>query len=203
MTVEQAENQITSQLADRLDADGFKKKSRFLITRATDKAIEQLRCGVRKDQFSGKFLVSLMAGLRFGEVEAILARTDDLNSATLVVPIHLLHKDGKYTEWDVEAPQTASELFTEVQLYALPFFEKWSSLDVVILSLQSENPRDRVAKTAASRIETLSAILALKGQKNEALSLLDEAIEKEREKPVIGKRLRLEKLRDRLANGNC
>jgi hypothetical protein len=146
MTVRQVESRITNQLAEGLVSLGFKKQNQFLIARKKDKRSEQVRCGVRKHGVSKALFVSLMIGVRFEEIEVLLEHTGDPNTPTISVPIHFLHEGRQFVEWNAESPGIATLLHIQVEMYALPFFERFDSLQ----SLKSQLNREADYRKSAS-----------------------------------------------------
>ena len=195
------------QLAEKLHRIGFRKvkENNFTIVSSWGGAEAQIRCAVRKDRAFGAKLVTLMIGIRFPEVEALLAEPDaEPNSPTIVTPVYSLHEDHRSQEWDAEAEGTAGALLEEVEKYALPFFDKYSNLDKLLLALQSDDPRKWFWLGPEGRLTTLAAMLVLRGERSSAIANLDKQIalkQESRTPPDIAIRFRLQKLRERLLNG--
>jgi hypothetical protein len=120
---------------------------------------------------------------------------------TVALPIERLFTDQKNTEWDASNPETMDELLTQIETYALPFFDKYHILDNVVVALQSQNARDWFTETPDSRVETLSAFLAARGKVDSALELLDREIalrQNDSLPPTLAVRRRLQNLRGRI-----
>lgn len=203
MTLKNAETEITSRLATMLADKGFSKKSNSMLTRPWKDGVAQVRCAVRKDQSSGALFVSLMLGVRFPKVENLLVRPRaERDSPTIGVPIHLLHANPKYADWNVEAPETPVVLLEEIETYAMPFFAKYCSFDQVLFSLTSENPADWFGQTSSHRISMLAVMLSLRGRAKSALALLDNELEERQNNltpPMIAERQRYQRLRQRIS----
>lgn len=199
MSVKTAANRIASELAKRLKEKGFKKKGGYMLTRKWGDGVALVSCAVRKDAVSGALLGNLVLGIRFEEVEKVLARDRvGPDSPTIAVPIHLLHENRKFVEWNFDEPETVAVLYNELETYGLPFFEKYSNLNEVLLSFQSDDPFGWFTFSPAMRIGTICILLALRGEQERAFALLDKEIDLRRD-AGIGKGLFLKKIRDNLS----
>ncbi len=204
MSIKNVEKNITIQLAEKLANRGFRKRTgvNYLITRSWGEAEATISCAVRKDKTSEAKLVSLMLGIRFAEVANLVppdAYAEPV-SATIVTPIYSLHENTRSMEWDAEKPDTVGALLNEVETYAIPFFEKYSNLDQLLRTLLEDERPYPFWMDAQERVEKLAAILVLRGRKDEAFGLLDQEIEREKENHFMGRRIRLQKLRERFSN---
>jgi hypothetical protein len=199
-----AEKRITIELARYLAGAGFHKRTPLLIARAWGEAEAQIRCAVRRDKSSGTLLATLNLGIRFDSVEKLLADTyAEPDSPTIGNSIGYLHENGRYKEWDADKPSTVALMAQDVKAYGIPFFERYSSLDLLLATLEANVRPFDFWMTPEQRIETLAAIFTFRGEKDSALALLDREIASRRgssRPPDIAIRLRLEKLRARLAD---
>ena len=201
MTAKRVEREVTSQLAQTLVGTGFREKNNDLLAQRLRDGEAQIRCAVRKDKGFGTMWVTLMLGVRFDEVETLLGRTDP-DRPTLGTPIYSLHHDGKLMEWDTDSRLTLYQLADQVKTYAIPFFERFCRLDAVFEALRSENPANWFWLGTEGRIQTLAAIMTLRGDKDSALALLEREILAKggsSRPPDRAMRLRLQSLRERLA----
>ena len=203
MTVQEAENRITDQIAARLSELGFKKINHFLIARVLDQAVQQLSFGVRKDRASGDLWVSITVGIRFEQVEQLLQRNDDRNAPTIGIPIYLLHDGRRLVEWNAARPDLTDLLHEQIELYAILFFERIASLEALRLQLMEDaeaqesisaqmahlNPQQQrelrlklmdderlsLPLTADQRTEILAAIAVVNGDLSSAQSMIRNA----------------------------
>jgi hypothetical protein len=203
MNVKGTQDRITDLLAKALITHGFAKKHPNLIARLWGEAEAQVRCSARKDRTSERALATLNVGIRFEQVQALLSRAySEPESPTISTPIHFLHADRQFQEWDAGDPKTPSELLSEIEEYAIPFFEKYCDFNQALFSLTSENPRDWFNLIPSMRISTLAAMLALRGKGKSALALLDKEIALRQSNPtppMIAERLRFQRLRERIS----
>jgi len=198
MSVATIQNGITTELAAKLAASGFRKESRYLIARSWGDGIAQVKCALWNDRFSGSPKAAMTFGVRFEDVQALVGQPeDDPDISTIATPSHLLHEDQRDGPWNAEQPGLAMILFDEVQTFGVPFFQMYSNIDNVLLSLKSENPLNWFTLGPNNRLLWLFAILAVRREKDTALTLLDKEIELRRDRPY-GDRWRFDQLRERI-----
>lgn len=198
MSLATIQNRLTTELAAKLAASGFRKKSRYLIARDWGEGVAQVKWALWKDRFSGSLRASMSFGVRFERVQMLVGQPeDDSDVSTIGMPSHLLHEDQRDGPWDAEQPGLAMILFDEVRTFGLPFFEAYSEIDKVLLSLRSDNPVHWFTFGPNNRLLWLFAILAVRGEKDAALAILDKEIEARRDKPY-GDRWRFDQLRERI-----
>jgi len=194
VTAAQIEKQITGELAHLFSEQGFSVTSPRLVEKIRDNGVAwQLRCGARKDPMSKKILIGLSAGLRFASVEAFLEREQEPRAPTLSVPMHLLHEDHVFVEWDAAESGTWSSLEEEVRRYALPFFEHFERLENVLEALESEDPQNSLPVSRNERIELMAGVLAVLGRPSDALAWVNRGLEALKNRPP-GHRRKLEQL---------
>ena len=198
-----AEKQITNQLAQRLAHKGFRKRKNGSLTKVCGEGEAQIRCAVRKDKMSGKLLVTMMIGIRFESIEGILAeKGNEPDSPTIVTPIYSLHETGRSKEWDVESDATVDALAAEIDVYAIPFFEQYSTIDAIGVTLEEDRRPFCFWMIPEVRIQTFAAVLTLRGKKDAALALLNREIAARQNSaipPQIAWRDKFQKLRERVS----
>jgi hypothetical protein len=169
-------NKFSKQLALLLVDWKFRRKCDYLIVGPWRDAQAQIWCMIRKSS-SGTIFVSIRVGLRFESIEQI-DHPGIPEAATIWDTIESLRAtrgtSGK--EWDTSEPQTLPTLFEQIKTYAFPFFETHSTLDAVLAKLKSDDPKDWFWAGAVGRVGKMAMIMALKGQKQAALDLLDREI---------------------------
>jgi len=204
MSVKRAQKNITIKLAERLAGRGFRKVkgNDYTIVRPWNEAEAQIRCAVRKDESSDIKLVALGLGIRFEAMQELLppGAYADSDTPTIGTSIDSLRGDQQSREWDAGEPETVDALLGEVETYAIPFFERYSKLNEVLRILQENKRPYPFSMDAQERIEKMAAILVLIGRKDEGCALLDDEIEREKGKHFVGRRLRLQKLREKFLN---
>lgn len=200
MNILACERELGEALRTPLFRLGFAKSDVAFFSRSSPIGEDRLRFGGRLDD--GRCLISGSAGVFLSRVEAIL-RSDPRTATqpTIVMPLHFLHEGREFFEWTMEtnsaAIRVAEEIEVEVRTYALPFFDAYSKIENVRLSLESSNPRDWFALTPEQRIILLVAIEYTGGNREKAKKIIDEAIAARADEPPK-RRQSLEKLRARL-----
>ena len=181
MNIKKIEDRITKQLAEQIQGTGLKLKTPEVIACAWGEGEAQARCAARKARAATKSLVTLMIGIRFESVERLLAkpRVSD-QCPTLVAPIKSLQKDELFSEWDTDDSGTIGILARQVHTYAIPFYEKYTDLDFLKKTLELDERPFPFWLSSEQRIPTLAAILASKGKKSAAVTLLDDEIKRGR-----------------------
>lgn len=184
---------------------GFQTDGVLAYLRTTQFGGQTLRFGIRLEP-DGTCRIGGTAGIRFREIQAILEHFEtgggDL-TPTVVMPFHLLHADRRHFEWSLpspeETPRVCSEILREVETSALPFFDRFSTLDAFAATLNEPTPSSWFILTPEQREATLAAIDHLAGATSSAVARLDRAIAERLEKPPKYRR-NLEKLRDFLSS---
>lgn len=119
------------------------------------------------------------------------------------MPFHFLHPERRYFEWSLsspnEAPNVCSEILKEVEDFALPFFDRFPTVDSLAAALNEPTPSSWFILNPEEREATSAAIAHLAGETSSALERLDRAIAERLEKPPKYRR-NLEKLRDFLSS---
>jgi len=196
------QERVTEQVISLMKARGFGKEGPASLALLRPNGVTwQLQIGGRKDASSSRVLVSLIAGIRFDDIETLRDRGTGFNDTpTIAVPIHFFHADRKFLEWDGGDPNTPSEIVSEIEKYALPFFSRFEDRGNLLHALQSDNPRDWLSVAAHIRPELLAATLACLGRLGDAKLVLENEIKARQSKP-IGHRLGLKRILEKLQAG--
>jgi hypothetical protein len=152
----------------------------------------------------GRGLFTVWVGLRF---EPLAARLDDRPvdemQPTFVQPIHFLHEDKKYTEWEFSDANDLDALSdavrADLQRYALPFADRYSDLNELRKILESPDPKAwiNIGIDVDRRVVILAAIQIVQGDRQRALKTLDDGL-LERATAFPKRRFAIEYLRRRL-----
>jgi hypothetical protein len=130
----------------------------------------QIWCMTRKCKSSGKVLIYLDASLCFENIEKLIGPTG------LIRPSIDSLRGASQTELDTAHPETLPDLISQIKTFAFPFFDALSTLDRLFTTLQSSDKKDWFWAGPIGRIELIAATMAIKGQKQAALELLDSEI---------------------------
>lgn len=127
-------------------------------------------------------------GLRFPEVEAWRPGDRSETAPTVAVPMHFLGPDRKYYDWVLSEvndwPAFGSEVVEAIERRALPFLDRYSSLDAVRTALGSNDPRDWFTLDPTRRIETLARIHCALGELDRGMDLLEKTLSDLADAPV-------------------
>jgi hypothetical protein len=202
MDIRNYEDRLITILQEPLKKYGFWEKERLLFVRGNSDITETLAFGGRLDIGSDRFLFGCTVGIKFLAVEKIY-RPEMLNEIipTIMLPLHLLHKDRAFFEWSIDENEIdisiKKKVMQEVEIYALPFYERFVDLNNVKDNLKSSNPKNWFVLTPEQRICILGIIEYLRGDLERATKIIDKAIEER--KGAFPKKLKLlEKIRERL-----
>lgn len=198
------EKSVGAELAKPLKTLGFEQEATLDFLRKTEFGGQTLRFGGRIDH-QGHCHISGTAGIIFRDVEAVLAHSGKSGSAlapTIVMPLHLLHAERKYFDWQLQgaddAPIVATDIVGAVKALAQPFFERYGTLTAVRDALAKPSPLSWFILSPEQRETTLAAIEHLLGSSDSAIARLDSALA-ERAGEMPRRRRELEKLRGHLA----
>ena len=192
MNLRQAQEQLMSKLLPNLSQFGFSRAQEWSFSRCAGDLIHNtLSFGVKAKELGG-FSFACGAGVRFESVERLIGRSDDNKyKATIGMPIHLLGGTGVYEEWffseRAQLKALVPEVIGEITTCALPFFEKFSTLDHVRAQLESESPANWFTLNPETRIKVLTGILFVQEGPRSALSFLSSALEATSTQPLLFK----------------
>ena len=170
MDLNKARRMITSTFDGPLRSRGFSEAKRLTFTRGSEDRVEIISFGIRRansDSRSAQFCFSIGIGIRFEAIERVRKnrKADDQQLfSTIGSPLHLLRPERTYLEWcfdDLTPPSL--DVMSEIDLYALPFFDRYRVIDDVLTALASEDPMNWFTLSAAQRGEILEAISEAKG----------------------------------------
>ncbi|HXI13732.1 MAG TPA: hypothetical protein VNM92_13975 [Thermoanaerobaculia bacterium] len=168
MDLNKGRRTITSTFQEPLHQRGFSEAKRLTFTRGTRDRIEIIAFGLRKAKVgskAGHICFGVGVGVRFEAIERALRNknTDDRELfPTVGLSLHLLRPERKYTEWCFDDTNSPSmEVISDVDQYAVPFFDRYQNIDDVRSALVSEDPRSWFTLSPAERREMLDAIATL------------------------------------------
>lgn len=198
MTSREAKEMLRRRLRPILQSLDFFEHTPLLFARNQGNRSEILNFGGRMDR--GLFKFSLVVGVRFSAIEAILRPgNNDPSYPTILAPIHFLHSDRQHFEWEfAEKNELASVLESvraDIENSASKFFEHFSSLDVVEHDLRLGPAGADWHMLGQEQITgVLAAIARLDGRAHHAQQIVDDALaDSKNSKPA--KRRRLERLK--------
>jgi len=200
MTRKQSESRLRKLISSPMGSMGFHETKHLCYIRGDSERCEKIHWGGRLHQ--GVFYFDCWLGIRFGNLAKILCPGNtDVSMPTIMTPLHFLHKDRSFFEWRFGDP-AADELLgqsvlAELREYALPFFQRFRTLDRVEASLRSSNPVDHFALDPEQRLAVVAAIASVRGANDEALRILEKALAL-RQDAVPAKRFLLEDLRTQI-----
>jgi hypothetical protein len=197
MTLRQCETSLNALLSPTLVAMGFRNVGHLSYVRGNNEKADILNFGGRLHK--GTFHFGCCVGVRFGRLAELLRPNDaDVGMPTVMMPLHLLHSDRKHFEWEFESNGPHGSLLegvkAEIRLFALPFFDRFRTLEIVETCLKSNNPADWFVLSHEQRLCILAAIACLRGASDESIRILDEALA-QRQEALPAKRVLLEDLR--------
>lgn len=198
MTVREAKKILQSDLCPMLQSLDFIEHAPLLFARDRENRSEILNFGGRLDRGLLKF--NFVAGVRFPAVEAILRPdNDDPTYPTISAPIHFLHPDRQYFEWEfadeTDLVPVLKSVRAEIENSANKFFKHFASLGVVEHDLRlGPTGADWHMLGREQITEVLAAIATLDGRIHHAQQIINNALADPRNnKPA--KQRRLERLK--------
>jgi len=140
-------------------------------------------------------------GLRFPSLETFLQGEAKPAVPAVMMPLHLLRENKRFTEWQFFASEDLERLREtvthELTVIALPFVERFSKLEELRRRLESLTPSDWFVLGPEQRLNVLAAVQFVQGDKSGALKTLDDAL-LGRKGALPAKRLPIEAVRKRL-----
>lgn len=193
---------IASVVEAPLSRLGFARAADLSFLRESGDALQLISFSARQDARRG-VCFSFGVGVRFPAVEALLGSGPEQQLfPTVGKPLSVLKSGADYPEWCIGEHTDMSAVRREVMLnieqYALPFFERYSTLSSVESSLAHDDPVHWFVLNPEQRAATLAAIVYVRGDQRASLELLDDALQRLSDAPPK-KRLRLEQLRERIS----
>jgi len=177
---------LRSHLRPPLADLGFVAKGSSPFTRPSSLGADILRLPDRREL--NRCLFSVNLGISINSVEKILRPESKDLFSTIWLPIHFLHADREFFEWPMQeegdAANVASAMIEEIHSFALPFFEKYSSIEAIKRNLDSSAPSAWFALGPSQRVCVLAALEYLAGNAERALEVLEVSIAAERAKPI-------------------
>ncbi len=189
MNIRQSKRALSGQLRGPVAAMGFNESEPLLFLRFPAGNIQQDLVFTPREKLPGVFAFGAGVGIRFAEVEAIIgAGADDQFKSTVGMPIHLLREDKSYFEWEFLAEEDLQEVVRSVvenvELYAIPFLNRFSHLPSVRQTLESHSPRDHFVLSPESRVVVLAGILCVMEGHDSAIQLLNSELTKRAGRPA-------------------
>ncbi len=200
MKVKEAERHLSESVGPALERHGFIKERSADFIRRAEEHVDRIGFSVFSDRIGG-IRASCGVGLRFPAVEAWRPGDRSENAPTVAVPMHFLEPDRKYFDWILSEvtdwPAFGNEVVEAVERRALPFLDRYSSLDTVRAALESHDPRDWFTLDPTRRIETLALTHCASGELDRGVALLEKTLGDLADAPVKN-RHPLIRLRDAL-----
>lgn len=155
---------IADVFGDALRSLGFVERKRMVYAREATDVMDLIFFGGRVS--GDRFCFSVGVGVRFEQVEAVMARDDDQELfATVGAPLHLLTPDRRFLEWCVsdlnELKKVEIEVVDLIRSHAEPFFQRYRNLSNVRDRLASERPADWFTLSPSEREALLRVIVEL------------------------------------------
>lgn len=168
MNLSKAERMIATAFRDPLKQRGFSEAKRLTFMRGGGDRVEIISIGARKaakGPKAGHYCFTAGIGIRFEAIERVRKNKKTPEQQffpTVGSPLHLLRPERKYQEWCFdELTPPSLEVITDIDQYALPFFDRYETIDDVQKVLASQDPLDWFTLSPAQRIEMLEAISLL------------------------------------------
>lgn len=200
MTLQSAKQRLDDFLQGLVSTLGYHRVERLIYTRQVNEAAALLSFPCRLDP-RGPGCFGCNVGLRFQSLEPLLQGEAKPIVPTVMMPLHLLREDKKFTEWHFHTAHDLEQLrdtvMGELTDIAIPFVEKNSKLTEVNHKLQSRTPAEWFGLGPEGRLTVLAAIQFVQGDRPGALKTLDDAL-LERKGALPAKRLPFEAVRKRL-----
>lgn len=173
MTPTQGEKAVERLFSEPLAAHGFSLSDDVFIRQVSDDVSHRLAFPGRAAA-DGTYCFTLWVGVRFVSLESLLR--PDMDSPTVVMPVHLLRTDQAFTEWSLTAnnDDVVTEVLSDISRYGFPFLTANSTLRSVAERLRSD--RDWYTLGPTSRLRTLIAIEFVDGDRAAAVQRLDAVI---------------------------
>lgn len=200
---EDGKTALLDLLKEPLHRHGFQHLKDLSFGRSRHDGMELLSFGAHRGN-AGEFCFSFGVGVRFDKLEAVLRPdTEDALMPTIGKPLSVLKEAAAFPEWcfdgRAKAVDIGVQVLADIERYALPFLERYSSLAEVREALKQEDPRQWFVFTPEQRLATLAAIEHLEGHTVDAVRRLEAALQALEAAPQK-KRWALQKLRDRLTS---
>ena len=192
---------IAGLLEEPLSELGFSHAGALSFSRPSIDGLQLISFSCRHDKERG-ICFSFGAGVRFQVVEDLLGTDPEQRLFTTIgKPLSVLKNTLEYPEWcfteNSDLSAIRQEVMRDIESYALPFLDQFSTLVSVQSQLKSADPRQWFVLDSEQRTAVLAAITHLNGDSANALLLLDEALGEKATAPAK-KRVQLERLRARL-----
>jgi hypothetical protein len=140
----------------------------------------------------GGLAFSCLVGVRF---DAVSQWIDDGGyepniGPTFVAPLHLLRpSDKQFAEWTVTTPDEwaglSGAILRELTQLAMPFIERYSSLDALLAAAGAPTPLppDGILMDAERRVLVRAAVHLVRNDNRGAVRILDDALHERRDAP--------------------
>lgn len=200
MTPKEAERKLQEVVGPVLEGRGFKRTQRLVYLRRDEERIDRIGFNVFADR-SGGIRGTFGAGVRFQAVETWRPGDQGEDAPTVAIPMHFLRADHQYYDWVLSEVTDWAAFGVEVEetlvRRALPFLDRYSSLDALKAALESNDPRDWFTLDPTRRIETLALLHCASGELDRGMALLEKTLGDLADAPVKA-RFPLVRLRDAL-----
>lgn len=179
MSTQEVEKRLLTIAEPVLRAHGFQRTRRLeFIRRPTAGRKERIGLSVFVDR-AGKARATLGVGIRFEEVERFRLRELDAGMPTIGLPMHFLSPDRKYFDWPLQSDDDWERLERDLEPVvrsAVDFLSRFSTLNEVQSSLESDDPQNWFTLGPKVRIETLALLDCAKGDLTGAITRLEHAV---------------------------
>lgn len=169
MNLSKAERMMSTAFREPLKQRGFSEAKRLTFTRGGGDRVEIISIGARKatkGPKAGQYCFTAGIGIRFEAIERVRENKKTAEQqffSTVGSPLHLLRPERKYQEWCFDETTPPSlEVISDIDRYALPFFERYKAIADVQQMLASEDPANWFTLSPGQRREMLDAIAALR-----------------------------------------
>jgi hypothetical protein len=177
--LKEAERHLGESIEVALERHGFSREGRLDFLRRAEGHVDRIGFSVFADRIGG-IRASCGVGLRFPTVETWRPGDRNENAPTVAVPLHFLEPNRKYVDWVLSEvtdwPAFGRDVVEIIERRALPFLDRYSSLDVVRAALESSDPRDWFTLDPTSRIVTLALTHCASGEVDRGVTLLDKTL---------------------------
>ena len=126
---------------------------------------------------------NIWVGVRFESLVEWLDDTPSEMRPTMMKPIHLLRHNKDFVEWEFTSARDLEALrgsiFIDLEAYAFPFVERFSTLRSLRQALESPNKQEwfDAGFGLEERVTALAAIQLAEGNKSGAIKTLNDGIE--------------------------
>lgn len=191
------------ELMNRLADFGFRECEPLCFIDEQPDCIKVLNVGCERS--TNGYSITLFVGIRFPQVEAVYRpKVTDPSNPTITCPIHFLHDEREYCEWELsvatEISTVVDSIISEFHQFASPnFFDKVATPSALEEQLSSEQPSNWFALGPMQRIG-LRAALAIYGKRPGDAELVFEEALADPSNSAPAKAARIKRMRKEMIN---